>query len=428
MQQLIINGKNTLKGEIQIGGDKNSAVALIPAALLSDEVVTISNIPNISDIKPLKEILEFLNAKVSRTETSITIDSSGIVNKEIPEGIAKKLRASYYFMGALLSKYKKVEMYFPGGCNIGSRPIDQHLKGFEALGAKITENNNLYTIEAAELIGSRIRIDMPGKGATTSVGATINIMLAAVKAKGKTIIENAAREPQVVNVAIFLNNMGAKISGAGTDEITIDGVEYLKSAFNEVIPDRIEAGTYIILGSLIGDNLKIKNMIPGHVESLLDKLIEAGIKVDVGDDYVVVSSSNKKKAVNIKTTVYPGFVTDLQQPFSTFLTQCEGSSVIEETIYENRFQNIGYLKMMGADIEVDASLPYNGKAFISGQTNLVGTKVEATDLRAGACLVLAGLIASGTTVIDNAEHILRGYENIVSKLQGVGAKIELKEI
>ena len=417
MKQITIEGGRVLEGTIRVSGAKNSAVALIPASLLCDEKVRIDNIPNISDIDALNEILEYLGAKVTRDTDTIEIDSSHIVNKEIPEAISRKLRASYYFMSALLGKYKKVEMYFPGGCSIGARPIDQTLKGFKELGAVVVEEGNKYTITADELHGGHVYLDMP------SVGATINTMLVAVRAKGKTIIENAAKEPEVVNVATFLNNMGAKVTGAGTSEIIITGVNYLKGCFAEVIPDRIEAGTYMIAGALLGNNLKIDNVIPEHVESLSLKLKEMGIPMEIGSDYIVISKTENMKKVNVKTLGYPGFPTDLQQPLTTLLTQCHGKSILEETIYENRFQNVKYLNELGAKIEI-----CDQKIYIEGPTKLVGTTVTATDLRAGACLVLAGLIAEGETTIKEVEHVLRGYENIVDKLKAVGAKLTLKDV
>ena len=338
-------------------------------------------------------------------------------NTEIKEEYSKKLRASYYFMGALLGKYKKAVMYFPGGCSIGKRPINLHLKGFEALGAKVTNERNKYIVEAEELKGANIYLDF------ASVGATINIMLAAVKATGTTIIDNAAKEPEIVNVATFLNNMGAKITGAGTSTIKIEGVEQLHGCFHEVIPDRIEAGTYIIIGALCGSRLKIDNIIPEHIDSLLSKLQEIGVELEIGSDYVIVSKNSKTKPTYIKTSVYPGFPTDLQQPFTVLLTQSTGKSKVEETIWENRFMHIAYLNQLGADITIK-----NQTATIIGPTKLKGTNVVATDLRAGAAMVAAGLIAEGKTTITNVEHILRGYEQIVKKLKGVGAKIESKEI
>lgn len=418
MKQIKIEGGKILSGTIRISGAKNSAVALVPASLLSDEKVTIDNVPNISDIDALNEIMVYLGAKITRNGDLMEIDASNIENKEIPESISRKLRASYYFMSALLGKYKRVTMYFPGGCNIGARPIDQTLKGFEALGATVIEEGNKYTIFADKLVGNYIYLDMP------SVGATINTMLAAVRAEGETIIENAAREPEIVNVATFLNNMGAKITGAGTSEIRIVGVDKLGSCYTEVIPDRIEAGTYIIAGALMGNNLKVENIIPEHVENLLFKLKEMGVNITIGDDYVYVSKTDDIKPINVKTLGYPGFPTDLQQPLTSLLITCNGVSQIEETIWENRFQNVEYLNKMGANI----TLIDNRRIKIKGPTKLKGCEVKATDLRAGACMILAGLIAEGTTIITDVGHILRGYEKIVEKLQGVGAKIVLEEI
>lgn len=417
MKQLKIEGKQILTGNIKISGAKNSAVALIPAAIISDGIVKIENIPNISDIDALDEILEYLGANVTRKDTFMEINPTNIENKEIPESISKKLRASYYFMSALLAKYKKVEMYFPGGCNIGSRPIDQTLKAFRLLGANVIEENNKYTITADKLVGNDVCLDMP------SVGATINTMLVAVKAEGKTKIHNAAKEPEIVSVATFLNNMGAKITGAGTSQIEIIGVESLKGCFTEVIPDRIEAGTYLIAGALIGKDLTIENVIPEHLGALINKLQDIGFKLKIGSDYITISSIENMKPVKIKTLGYPGFPTDLQQIMTTLLTQCKGLSILEETIYENRFNNVKYLNKMGSQIDIEGK-----KIFISGPTPLKASKVEATDLRAGACMVLAALIADGTTIITSVEHILRGYENIVEKLESVGAKIKLEDI
>ena len=416
MPKIKIEGGHKLSGTITVSGAKNSVVALIPAAILCDETVTINNVPNITDVDDLENILLHLNAKINRTNGTVEINSSEIINKEITETLSKKLRASYYFMGALLGKFNKVDMYFPGGCAIGARPINLHLKGFELLGAKITEEDNHFIIEANKLKGNNIYLDFP------SVGATINIMLAAVKAKGKTIIDNAAAEPEIVNVATFLNNMGAKIKGAGTSTITITGVKYLHSCFHEVIPDRIEAGTYLIIGSLLGENLKIDNMIPNHLEALIAKLKESGVNMEIGLDNIIINASDNYKPIEIKTLVYPGFATDLQQIMATFLTQCKGKSTIEETIYENRFQNLKELKKMGAKANIRKD---NRKASIRGKTKLVGTDVVATDLRGGASLLVAALIADGITTIDNISYILRGYDNITEKLTKVGAKIEI---
>ncbi len=416
MKEIIINGKKELSGTIRISGAKNAAVAVIPASILSDEEVTLCNVPEISDIDSLEEILKFLNIDVKRSTEAMIINPKNIKNKPIPERISEKLRASYYFMGALLAKYKHVEMYFPGGCKIGSRPINLHLEGFKKLGAKIKIEGNKYILDANKLKGNNIYLDV------ASVGATINIMLVATKAEGQTIIENAAREPEIVNVATFLNNMGANITGAGTSVIKIRGVKQLKKGFIEIIPDRIEAGTYTIIGSLIGKNLKISNIIPEHIESLTSKLKEAGANLIIEEDSIICKRHKNLKAIDIRTYYYPGFPTDLQQPMSSFLTQCVGTSKIEETIYENRFMHIPYLKGMGADIGIK-----NNLAIIKGKTRLKGSSVTATDLRAGAALVIAGLIADGKTTITGVEHILRGYEGIIEKLSNVGADIKIEE-
>ena len=416
MHKIIINGGKKLSGEVTVSGAKNSAVALIPGAILCDETITLANVPNISDVDALEDILKHLNAGIERRDNGeLYISSSSIVNKKIDKKLAKRLRASYYFMGALLGKYKKCEMCFPGGCSIGTRPIDLHLKGFEALGATIKENGDNFIIQAEELKGAKIYLDF------ASVGATINIMYAAVLAEGTTIINNAAKEPEIVNVATYLNNMGAKISGAGTKKIKIEGVKYLHSCFHEVIPDRIEAGTYEIIGAACSEKLKVNNIIPEHLEALHNKLKEMNVNIKVEDDNAVVIESGELKSTKITTEVYPGFPTDLQQVMATLMTQASGESEIRETIYENRFQNLFELKKMGAKIKIDGE-----RAFIKGKTKLTGTEVYATDLRAGACLVVAGLLAEGTTIIDNADLILRGYEGIVDKLRSVGADITLE--
>jgi UDP-N-acetylglucosamine 1-carboxyvinyltransferase len=414
MHSIKINGGNTLSGTISIGGAKNSIVALIPGAILTNEEVNISNVPDISDVKALENILKYLNVDYSKKNDIIKIKSKDMVNKEITKNMSSKLRASYYFMGSMLSRYKHVEISMPGGCTIGNRPIDLHLKGFKALGATITETENKVIIDAEELKGNKIYLDF------ASVGATINIMYAAVMAKGKTIIENAAKEPEIVNVATFLNNMGARIKGAGTEIIKIVGVEKLHSCFTEVIPDRIEAGTYIIMGAALGDKLKIENIIPQHISTVLEKLEEMGAEIEVNDDYVIISKVNKLKATSIKTLVYPGFPTDLQQVFASLMCIAKGQSTIKENIYENRFNNLFELIKMGANIEVNGN-----KAIIKGPNNLSGCEVNATDLRAGAGLVVAALIASGETTINNADYILRGYEHIVKKISSIGGEISL---
>lgn len=416
MTKMKITGGKKLSGEIKISGAKNSVVALIPAAIIVENNAKIYNVPNISDTRALIDILSYLNVKTEYENEALTIDTKSIVNKLIPENLSKKLRASYYFMGALLVRFHKVEMYFPGGCNIGSRPIDLHLKGFKKMGAKVTVEGDKYIIKADKLTGTNIYLDF------ASVGATINLMIAATKAKGETIISNAAKEPEIVNIASFLNTMGAKITGAGTSEIRIIGVDKLDNGVIETIPDRIEAGTYLIAGALIGKNLTIKNIIREHLEALTSKLNDMGVDMIIKNNSITISKPKEYKPINIKTLVFPGFPTDLGQPIQTLLTQVNGTSIFEETIYENRMGHIKYLKNMGANISLS-----NNIAFITGPTKLYGKNVVATDLRAGAALVLAGLIAEGETTIDEINHILRGYDNIIEKLNSVGAKISIEE-
>lgn len=416
MQILKIQGNQKLSGTVRISGAKNSSVALIPAALLASSKTTLCNVPNILDIDYLEKTLNYLNVQVNRASGSLVIDSTLMENKEIPEELSSKLRASYYFMAVLLAKYKYVKMHFPGGCKIGSRPIDQTLKAFRLLGATIEEENDIYTIYADELIGNEIKLDMP------SVGATINSIIVAVLAKGKTIIKNAAKEPEIGDLINMLNKMGAKITGIDTSEITIEGVTSLTGCNHDIIPDRIETGTYTIIGALLGSYLKIDNIVPKHIKSLTDALEQMGAELEIHDDYLIINST-KLKAIDIKTSGYPGFPTDLQQPFVSLLTKAKGKSMVTETIYENRFMNIPYLNKMGANIHVD-----NKTATILGPTKLIGREVVATDLRAGASLLIAGLIAEGETIITEINHLLRGYEEIVEKLTNIGAKIEIEEI
>lgn len=418
MKIIEIEGGKELSGTIRVSGAKNATVAIIPAAILADEEVTICNVPEITDTDALCDILHDLNVETTRASGSLVINPKNMVNTEIAEEHSKKLRASYYFMGALLGKYKHVEIYLPGGCSIGARPIDLHLKGFESLGAVITsDEDGKYTVHAEELRGTNIYLDI------ASVGATINIMLAAVLAKGKTIIDNAAKEPEIVNIATYLNNMGAKITGAGTSEIRITGVEKLHGCYHEVIPDRIETGTYLIIGALVGEKLKVFNVIPEHVEALTLKLQEMGVDLEIGSDCITVNSKESYKPVNIKTMVYPGFPTDLQQPFSVLASKCNGKMKVEETIWENRFMHLPELQKLGMQVERNGMV-----ATFTGPNKLTANEVRATDLRAGAALVAAALASEGTTTITDVEHILRGYEGIVDKLTDVGAKIEIEEI
>ena len=417
MERIVIEGGNPLKGTITIGGAKNSAVALIPAALLADGICTIKNVPNITDRDALFDIVRLLNCDIEQDGNIVKIDSSNLKNTLITQELSVKLRASYYFMGVLLGKYKHVEMYFPGGCNIGNRPIDIHLDAFKKMGAKVTKRGHKYMLDAEKLHGADIKLRF------ASVGATINIMLAAVLADGVTTIENAAKEPHIVDVANFLNAIGAKVEGAGTDVITINGVSSLGGNVTySVVPDQIEAGTYILMGALLGDNLKVDGIVPEHNKALFDKLSEMGVDYKLGESSVVINKCDNLKPTNVKTLVYPGFPTDLGQPMSVLLTQANGTCVFEETIWENRFGHFPYLEKMGAKVELKDRV-----ATIYGKANLKGTQINATDLRGGAALILAGLIAEGTTTIHDIDYILRGYENIINKLSNVGAKIKLEE-
>lgn len=412
MHKLLVEGGRRLNGTVQVSGAKNSAVALLPAAILADSMVTIEGLPNISDIDILGDLLEEIGGTVRREGKTMHIDPSRMTDMPLPNGKVKKLRASYYFMGAMLGRFKKAVIGLPGGCYLGPRPIDQHIKGFEALGATVTNEQGAIYLRADELKGARIYLDV------VSVGATINIMLAAVRAKGKTVIENAAKEPEIIDVATILTSMGAKIKGAGTDVIRIEGVETLTGCTHTIIPDRIEAGTYIILAAAQGEEVVIDNVIPQHLESLLAKLREIGIRIDEQDDQVVVRPGGELKSVDIKTLVYPGFATDLQQPLTALLTKTAGTGVVTDTVYQARFKHIDELRRMNAKIKVEG-----GSAIISGPVQLQGAKVKASDLRAGACLIIAGLMAEGVTEITGIEHIDRGYEDITSKLTNLGANI-----
>ena len=414
MKKIIIEGGREISGTIKISGAKNSVVALIPASILTNGKCTIKNVPDISDVKTLLEIMKDLGSEITLEGDTLIIDNKNVKNKLIDEKYASKLRASYYFMGSLIGKFHHASIAYPGGCVIGSRPINYHLEAFRKMGIEINEEFSKYEMNVDELNGINIYLNFP------SVGATINIMLAAVLAKGQTIIENAANEPEIANIASFLNSMGARIFGAGTSRIVIEGVNSLGDGFVETIPDRIEAGTYLIIGSLLGNNLKVENVIEAHLESVLSKLKDAGVKYTKEGNSIVISRPKELKPINVKTTVYPGFPTDLGQPMSTFLTQCEGECLFEETIYENRLRHVPHLNSMGANIKA-----FDKKAIITGSTPLHGRKVKATDLRAGASMLVAGLIADGTTEILNIEHLLRGYERIVDKLSQVGVSIKL---
>lgn len=415
MSYIEVEGGKDLKGTVKIGGAKNSVVALIPASIISGKITKIYNVPKISDIEALKEILLLLNCKIEEQEECLIIDSTNIKNVPIPIELTNKLRASYYFMGALLAKFGKVEIDFPGGCKIGARPIDIHLFGFRKLGATVTLKENRYVIESKELIANKIYLDF------ASVGATINIMIASSKAKGTTIIENAAKEPEIVNVAMLLMNMGIKIKGAGTDRIEITGNKNLTDAIVEVFPDRIEAATYIIIGILTGD-LEITNIVPEHLNAFLLKLQEMRIKYRIEKNKIYIKKQLLEKPAKIKTLVYPGFPTDIQQPMTTLLTQANGISIIKENLYENRYLHGAELNKMGAKTYIK-----DKKLYVEGPTKLHGTTVSSTDLRCGAALLIAALCAEGTTKIENIQYILRGYEKIVEKLTNIGANIKIVE-
>lgn len=412
MEKLMIAGGYPLKGTVRISGAKNSAVALIPATILADSPVTIEGLPDISDVQILKGLLEEIGGEVTFADGDMQVDPSAMISMPMPNGKVKKLRASYYLMGAMLGRFNKAVIGLPGGCHLGPRPIDQHIKGFEALGASVTNEQGAIYLRADELRGARIYLDV------VSVGATINIMLAAVKAKGRTVIENAVKEPEIIDVATLLNNMGAKIKGAGTDVIRIDGVDQLHGCQHTIIPDRIEAGTYMVLAAASGEGVLIDNVIPHHLESLTAKLREMGVQIEAGDDQIFVGPAEKMKAVDIKTLVYPGFPTDLQQPLTALLTNAEGTSMVTDTIYGARFKHIDELRRMNANIKVEGR-----SAIINGPMKLQGAKVKASDLRAGAALVIAGLMAEGVTEVTGVDHIDRGYSHLVEKLNGLGATI-----
>ncbi|CUA79680.1 UDP-N-acetylglucosamine 1-carboxyvinyltransferase [Anoxybacillus suryakundensis] len=412
MEKLKIVGGDLLQGSVRISGAKNSAVALIPAAILANAPVVIEGLPNISDVHVLGQLIEEIGGAFHFNEHEVVIDPTHIVSMPLPNGKVKKLRASYYLMGAMLGRFKKAVIGLPGGCHLGPRPIDQHIKGFEALGAKVTNEQGAIYLRAEELHGARIYLDV------VSVGATINIMLAAVLAKGRTIIENAAKEPEIIDVATLLTNMGARIKGAGTDVIRIDGVEQLHGCRHSIIPDRIEAGTYMIIGAAMGKEVIIDNVIPQHLEAVIAKMREMGVIVETSNDQIFVATKDHLRAVDIKTLVYPGFPTDLQQPFTSLLTKASGTSIVTDTIYSARFKHIDELRRMNANVKVEGR-----SAIITGPSRLQGAKVRATDLRAGAALVVAGLMAEGVTEITGLEHIDRGYSNLVDKLANLGATI-----
>ncbi len=414
LEQYVIKGGNSLVGEVEIGGAKNAALAILAASIMTDESVVIENLPNVRDVSVLLQAMEAIGVIIERMDKhTVRINGSMIHDLTIDKDYIKKIRASYYLLGALLGKYKKAEVALPGGCNIGSRPIDQHIKGFRALGAEVKIAHGMIQTEAEKLIGSHIYLDV------VTVGATINIMMAASLADGKTIIENAAKEPHVVDVANFLNSMGANIKGAGTDVIRIKGVEKLHKTTYSVIPDQIEAGTFMFAAAVTKGDIMIKNVIPKHLESISAKLIEIGCEVEEFDDAVRVVCSKRLRHTQVKTLPYPGFPTDMQPQIGVALALSEGTSIVTESIFENRFKYVDELSCMGANIKVEGNT-----AIIEGVNKYSGAKISAPDLRAGAALVLAGLAAEGITIIEDIMYIERGYEEFDLKLQSLGAQIE----
>lgn len=414
MEQYIIKGGHPLVGEVEIGGAKNAALAILAAAIMTDETVLIDNLPDVNDINVLIDAIEGIGAQVHRVDRhTVKINGASIKNVDIEYDYIKKIRASYYLLGALLGKYRRAEVALPGGCNIGSRPIDQHLKGFRALGASVNILHGAIVAETENLHGSHIFLDV------VSVGATINIMMAASMASGRTIIENAAREPHVVDVANFLNSMGANIKGAGTDVIRIKGVRRLHGTNYSIIPDQIEAGTFMCAAAITRGDITVKNVIPKHLEAISAKLTEMGCEVVEFDEEIRVVGKPKQRHMNFKTLPYPGFPTDMQPQMTVALALADGTSVVTESIFENRFKYVDELSRMGANIKVEGSV-----AIVDGVGSFTGAQVVAPDLRAGAALVLAGLAADGYTTVDEIGYVERGYENFEEKLRSLGAVIE----
>lgn len=412
MEKLMIAGGRPLRGTVQISGAKNSAIALIPAAILSETAVTLDNLPTLSDVAIYTELLEELGSTVDWSGDRMTINVRSLRSKPMPNGNVKKLRASYYLMGALLGRFGEATIGMPGGCNFEPRPIDQHIKGFEALGAQITNENGALHIKAKELRGAKIYLDV------VSVGATINIMLAASRAKGVTLIENAAKEPEIIDVATLLNSMGAKIKGAGTETIRIEGVDSLNGCRHSIIPDRIQAGTYMIAAAATRGDVVVDNVIPKHLEAVTAKLQEMGVHIYEMDESIRVVGQPDYESVDVKALVYPGFATDLQSPMGSLLTQAKGVSILSDYVYSNRFKHVPELMRMGAQIKLE------GRSAIIEGSKLYAAKVKATDLRAGAALVVAGLtVEEGVTEITGVEYIDRGYDHLVTNLSNLGAEV-----
>ncbi len=418
MEKIIVNGGNRLTGEVDISGAKNAVVAIIPATILAEGVCRIENIPNISDVSAMIKVLRSLGAEIKMiNKSTIEVDTSCVRTNVVGHDLTKLMRASYYFIGVLLGRFNHAKVAMPGGCCFGVRPIDQHIKGFEAIGARVSmEENAMVDVYAETLLGNSVYFDV------VSVGATINLMLAAVKAKGLTVIENAAKEPHIVDLANFLNSMGADVRGAGTDVIKIRGVDKLHGCEYAIIPDQIEAGTFMMAAAATKGDVLIKNVIPKHLEAITSKLIEIGATVDEFDDAVRVRATERLHSTNIKTLPYPGFPTDMQPQMAVTLALSDGTSIITESIFENRFKYVNELARMGASIKVEGNV-----AVINGVSSYVGASVVAPDLRAGAALVIAGLVADGFTVIDDIKYIQRGYEKFSTKLRALGGQIERVE-
>ncbi len=417
MEQYAIKGGNPLVGDVEIGGAKNAALPVLAAATMTDETVTIENMPDVRDINVLLEAMKNIGVMVKRIDRhSVTLNAGNINSVVVNEETLKKIRASYYFLGALLGKYKHAEVVLPGGCDIGSRAIDQHIKGFHALGAKVVIEHGLIKVSAERLVGSHIYMDV------SSVGATINVMMAATMAEGMTIIENSAKEPHVVDLANFLNSMGANIKGAGTDVIRIRGVQKLHGSEYTIIPDQIEAGTFMFAAAVTKGDVTVKNVIPKHLESITAKLLEIGCEVEETDDCIRVVASKPLRHTHVKTLPYPGFPTDMQPQITVALALSRGTSIVTESIFENRFKYVDELTRMGANIKVEGNT-----AIISGVEKYTGASISAPDLRAGAALVIAALAAEGTTTVEEIRYIQRGYEDFHLKLKGLGAQIELVE-
>jgi len=414
LEKIVINGGNRLYGNVRISGAKNAAVAIIPAVILSDGVCRIENVPNIQDVNLIAEILQQMGAIVKRIDkATLEIDPKGIREPVATYDLVRHMRASSYLMGALLGKFNRAEVALPGGCDFGVRPVDQHLKGFTVLGAAHSVESGMIKVKADKLVGGHVYLDV------VSVGATVNIMLAAAKAQGRTIIENAAKEPHIVDLANFLNSMGADVRGAGTDVIKVNGVTHLNGTTYSIIPDQIEAGTYMAAVACAGGDVMINNVIPKHLESITAKMREMGVIIEEYDDSVRVIKDGRLRRCNVKTMPHPGFPTDMQPQIAAILTMADGTSIVNEAVWDNRFRYVEELRRMGAEISVDGKL-----AVIEGVEQLKGAPVKATDLRAGAAMIVAGLGASGTTQIEDIRHIERGYEDVVEKFAEIGADIK----